>query len=64
MYYLAELVRQSKVKIIKQLETVPLIINEHNFLKGAAPLALAYAVAFDLNIPVNPCMPSRTIQRS
>ena len=49
--YSAELVEESKAKIIKELETILLIINEHNFLEGAAPFAIASAGALDLNIP-------------
>ena len=49
--YSAELVEESKATIIKELETIPLIINEHTFMEGAAPFAIASAGALDLNIP-------------
>ena len=49
--YSAELVEESKATIIKELETIPLIINEHTFMEGAAPFVIASAGALDLNIP-------------
>ena len=55
--YSAELVEESKATIIKELETIPLIINEHTFMEGAAPFAIASAGALDLNIPLMPCTP-------
>ena len=48
---LRELVGESKARIIKELETIPIIINEHTFMEGAAPFAIASAGALDLNIP-------------
>ena len=42
---------ESVATIIKELETIPLIINEHTFMEGAAPFANASAGALDLNIP-------------
>ena len=36
--YSVELAKESKAKIIKELKTIPLIINEHNFLEGGAHL--------------------------
>ena len=38
------------------METIPLVINKHKFLEGAAPFApfaIASAAALDLNIPFN-----------
>ena len=49
--YSAELVEESKATIIKELETIPLIINEHSFMEGATPFAIALTGALDLNIP-------------
>ena len=40
IYYSADLVEESKVTIMKELETIPLIINEHTLMEGAAPLQL------------------------
>ena len=51
IYYSAELVEESKPKVIKELETIPLIISKHNFLEGAAPFAIVSEGALDLNIP-------------
>ena len=47
----AELVEESKARIIKELETIPLIINQHTFMEGAAPFAIASTRFLDLNIP-------------
>ena len=49
--YSANLAEESKANIIKKLDTIPLIINEHNLLEGAAPFAIASAGSLDLNIP-------------
>ena len=49
--YSADLVEESKAKIIKELETIPLIINEHNLLEGAAPFAIASAGPCTLTFP-------------
>ena len=47
----ADLVEELKAKIIKELETILLIINAHNLLEGAATFSIVSVADLDLNIP-------------
>ena len=49
--YSADLVEELKAKIIKELETILLIISAHNLLEGAATFSIVSVADLDLNIP-------------
>ena len=49
--FAADLIDESKAKVLKDLESAPLLIDAHQFLEGAPPFVIASAGNVDLNLP-------------